>query len=191
MPAIIEGEEKILPPWNVHEPEIATVVTPCGHPVAFSLGLDMSCRRDEGISALLLTKAKIFPACAGFGHWFTIPENPLEFWKSIELESWVERSEEKIWPIEGEPTTMSATQCRRSLTELCMDVLDAGMVEDGESAIFMSGTGIVPAPGDTFSLLPGDKIMFRSEQLGELDCGVALVPRPRRNHVAEAKASQS
>ena len=188
LPAIIEGVEKIMNPWNVHEPEIATIVTPCGHPVAFGLALDMSDRRDEGISALLLTKAKIFWHCAGFGHWFTIPENPLEFWNTIVLQSWAERNGEKIWPIVGEPDTMSATQCRRPLTELCLDVLDSEFVDDGESAVFMSGTGIVPAVGDTFSLLPGDAIKFQSEQLGEFNCGTALVPRPRRNLVELIKA---
>lgn len=186
--AIIEGEPRVMQPWNVHEPEVGTIVAQDEEtgepvPVAFGPALDMSDRRDEGISALLLTKAKVFWHGAGFGNWFTVPEDAFAFWKTIELQSWVERGGNGIWPIPGEPDTMTTLQCRRPLQELCLDVLDSGFIEVGVSAVFMSGTGIVPAVGDTFSLLPGDQIKLLSEQLGAFDCGVALIPRPRRDLV--------
>ncbi|MFN8391884.1 MAG: hypothetical protein U0136_16460 [Bdellovibrionota bacterium] len=187
--ALLEGKVEMLPPWNIHEPEIATVMTPDGIPIGFLPALDMSDRRDEGISPLLLTKAKIFWHCCGFGHWCTIPEDALAFWESIVVRSWVERNGYREWPIPTEPDEMSATQCRRPLTELCQDVVDADFVDEGEPAVFLSGTGIVPAPGDSFSLLPGDTIKYFSDQLGTLHCGVQLIPRPRRDLSAQIEAA--
>ncbi len=186
LPALIEGNVVEMPPWNVHEAEVATMVNPLGQPVAFGPAKDMSDRRDEGISPLLLLKAKIFWHGAGFGNWFTVPENPLAFWKTISLRSWVERDGKKVWPIPSEPDTMSTLQCRRPLEELCQDVDDAGFVGENQPAVFMSGTGIVPAPGDTFSLLPNDRIFYESDQIGDCNSTVQLIPRPRRRLVVTA-----
>lgn len=180
--AVIEGVAKFLKPWSVHEPEIGTWVTPNCCPVAFTPALDPSCRVLEGIGLPLLLKAKMFRHCAGMGEWATIPENPLDFWKLIRVRSWAERGGVRVWPMADEPDFMLATQCRRQLPELCLDMGDSDLMADGEAALFMSGTGIVPAVGknDDFSLLPGDEIRYECEQLGPLDCTVEEVPYPIR-----------
>lgn len=178
--ALIEGKIVILPPWNIHEPEFLFYVTPCGKPVFFGLGLDMSDRRDEGISPLLLLKAKIFWHCAGLSQWLTCPENPYEFWKTLALQSWVERNGMREWPAPDRADSMTTDQYRRSLEELCADLVMCEFVADGEPTAAMGGTGIVPPPGDTFSLLPGDSIKVYSKLLGPLCAGTAVVPKPRR-----------
>lgn len=180
---VIEGKEKWVEPWSVHEPEIGIVVNPHCRPVAFTPAIDMSCRALEGIGLPLLIKAKIFERCAGFGDWVTVPEYPLKFWETINIRSWVERGGKKIWPMEGEPDCMSAQQCRRSLNELCMDMNDSSLMSDGEAALFMSGTGIVPAvnKNDKFSLINGDKIIYESEEIGDIRATVREIPFPIRD----------
>ena len=182
--ARIEGEIVSMPPWNIHEAEWNTVAAPEGPegtPVAFSLSFDMSCRRDEGISPMLLLYAKKFWHAAGYGRWFTVPEDPWEFWNSLTLTTWVRRGGEEIWPPKDAANSMNTSQVRRPLRALLSHISDMGYFEDGKSVNFMSGTGIVPRLGDTFSLMPGDQIAAESPELGSFYCSTELIPKPRRD----------
>ncbi|MDX1963845.1 MAG: fumarylacetoacetate hydrolase family protein [Pirellulales bacterium] len=144
--------------WNVPEPELALVLNSRHQLVGYTIGNDMSSRDIEGENPLYLPQAKVYNACCGLGPVVTLAADVADVTQlGISIE--VQRGKERVFAGETSIAQMART----------FDDLIGWLGRDQsfpQGVILLTGTGIVP--GNDFTLLPGDRVTIRIEQIGEL-----------------------
>lgn len=143
--------------WNVPEPELTLVLNPKGHPIAYTIGNDMSSRDIEGENPLYLPQAKSYEGSAAVGPCLYIPEGPLPLSTDIHLE--IHRGGEVEFA-----DTVSLMRMKRTFKELSGYLFRELHFPYG--CLLMTGTGIVP-PND-FTLQVGDTVHITIGPIGTL-----------------------
>lgn len=143
---------------NVPEPELALVVNKHAEIIGYTVCNDVSSRSIEGDNPLYLPQAKVYAgSCAladGIRPAWEVPSAD-----SLDVELTVERDDAVAWH-----GTASTAQMRRSAAELVSYLYLGENFPEG--AILSTGTGIVPELD--FSLLPGDVVTVRVQDVGVL-----------------------
>jgi len=143
--------------WNVPEPELTLIINSKGKIIGYTIGNDMSSRDIEGQNPLYLPQAKTYDFSAAIGPCVYVTDSPLPDTTKIELE--IERNGKSVFY--GD---IQINQIKRKFTELAEFLFRETTFPTG--CYLMTGTGIVP-PND-FTLIQGDVIKIRIENIGEL-----------------------
>ena len=72
--------------WNVPEPELTLLITPCGKIMGYTIGNDMSSRDIEGENPLYLPQAKVYDRSCALGPGILLSDSPLPPHTEIKLE---------------------------------------------------------------------------------------------------------
>jgi 2-dehydro-3-deoxy-D-arabinonate dehydratase len=148
--------------WSVPEPELTLVLNPSGAILGYTIGNDMSSRDIEGENPLYLPQAKVYDGSCALGPSILLTDQPLAKTTAITLH--IERTGQTAF---SGSTTLA--ELKRTTEELSSWLFRDNSFPDG--VFLMTGTGIVP--GDTFTLMPGDRIRISIDGVGTLENRVA------------------
>ena len=143
--------------WDVPEPELTLAVTSSGKIIGYTIGNDMSSRRIEGENPLYLPQAKTYDGCAALGPCIYVTDQMIDGNTMIRLI--IRRNNESAF--DG---NIAVSQIKRPLTELVSFVYRECSFPHG--CLIMTGTGIVPQ--NNFTLVSGDEIEIRIDNIGAL-----------------------
>ena len=143
--------------WDVPEPELTLAVTSSGKIIGYTIGNDMSSRSIEGENPLYLPQAKTYDGCAALGPCIYVTDQMIDGNTMIRLI--IRRNNESAF--DG---NIAVSQIKRPLTELVSFVYRECSFPHG--CLIMTGTGIVPQ--NNFTLLSGDEIEIRIDNIGAL-----------------------
>ena len=143
--------------WDVPEPELTLAVTSSGKIIGYTIGNDMSSRSIEGENPLYLPQAKTYDGCAALGPCIYVTDQMLDGNTMIRLI--IRRNNESAF--DG---NIAVSQIKRPLTELVSFVYRECSFPHG--CLIMTGTGIVPQ--NNFTLVSGDEIEIRIDNIGAL-----------------------
>ena len=143
---------------NVPEPELALVLTSLGEVVGYTICNDVSSRSIEGANPLYLPQAKVYLGGCAVGPgirpvWEV--EDPL----SLGIEMRIERAGSLVW--EGRANT---ADLHRRLEDLVGYLFREEVFPDG--VVLSTGTCLVPELPMT--LMPGDRVSIRIDEIGVL-----------------------
>jgi len=143
--------------WDVPEPELTLAVTSSGKIIGYTIGNDMSSRSIEGENPLYLPQAKTYDGCAALGPCIYVTDQMIDGNTMIRLI--IRRNNESAF--DG---NIAVSQIKRPLTELVSFVYRECSFPHG--CLIMTGTGIVPQ--NNFTLVSGDEIEIRIDNIGAL-----------------------
>ena len=143
--------------WDVPEPELTLAVTSSGKIIGYTIGNDMSSRSIEGENPLYLPQAKTYDGCAALGPCIYVTDQMIDCNTMIRLI--IHRNNESAF--DG---NIAVSQIKRPLTELVSFVYRECSFPHG--CLIMTGTGIVPQ--NNFTLVSGDEIEIRIDNIGAL-----------------------
>jgi len=143
--------------WDVPEPELTLAVTSSGKIIGYTIGNDMSSRSIEGENPLYLPQAKTYDGCAALGPCIYVTDQMIDCNTMIRLI--IRRNNESAF--DG---NIAVSQIKRPLTELVSFVYRECSFPHG--CLIMTGTGIVPQ--NNFTLVSGDEIEIRIDNIGAL-----------------------
>jgi len=143
--------------WDVPEPELTLAVTSSGKIIGYTIGNDMSSRSIEGENLLYLPQAKTYDGCAALGPCIYVTDQMIDCNTMIRLI--IRRNNESAF--DG---NIAVSQIKRPLTELVSFVYRECSFPHG--CLIMTGTGIVPQ--NNFTLVSGDEIEIRIDNIGAL-----------------------
>src|SRR6187200_986395 len=143
--------------WDVPEPELTLAVTSSGKIIGYTIGNDMSSRSIEGENPLYLPQAKTYDGCAALGPCIYVTDQMIDGNTMIRLI--IRRNNESAF--DG---NIAVSQIKRPLTELVSFVYRECTFPHG--CLIMTGTGIVPQ--NNFTLVSGDEIEIRIDNIGAL-----------------------
>ena len=143
--------------WNVPEPELTLFINSNGNIQAYTIGNDMSSRDIEGENPLYLPQAKMYERSAAIGPCLYIPQQPISADTFINI--LIERNNVQLFK-----ESIQLNRMKRSLTELAKWLYKECEFKNG--CYLMTGTGMVP-PND-FTLMPGDVVTIKIENIGTL-----------------------
>ena len=143
--------------WDVPEPELTLAVTSSGKIIGYTIGNDMSSRSIEGENPLYLPQAKTYDGCAALGPCIYVTDQMIDGNTVIRLI--IRRNNESAF--DG---NIAVSQIKRPLTELVSFVYRECSFPHG--CLIMTGTGIVPQ--NNFTLVSGDEIEIRIDNIGAL-----------------------
>src|SRR6187200_403093 len=143
--------------WDVPEPELTLAVTSSGKIVGYTVGNDMSSRSIEGENPLYLPQAKTYDGSAALGPCIYVTDQMIDGNTMIRLI--IRRNNESAF--DG---NIAVSQIKRPLTELVSFVYRECTFPHG--CLIMTGTGIVPQ--NNFTLVSGDEIEIRIDNIGAL-----------------------
>jgi len=143
--------------WDVPEPELTLAVTSSGKIIGYTIGNDMSSRSIEGENPLYLPQAKTYDGCAALGPCIYVTDQMIDGNTMIRLI--IRRNNENAF--DG---NIAVSQIKRPLTELVSFVYRECSFPHG--CLIMTGTGIVPQ--NNFTLVSGDEIEIRIDNIGAL-----------------------
>jgi 2-dehydro-3-deoxy-D-arabinonate dehydratase len=153
--------------WTVPEPELAVVLGTGGHPLAVTIGNDVSSRDIEGANPLYLPQAKIYARACALGPALLVPVD----WSvpfDIELRI-IGPAGERVFS-----GSTSTANMRRSLAELVEFLRRDNPLAPG--TVLLTGTGIVPP--DHVTLWPGQSVEITIAGIGTLRNPVAAGANP-------------
>ena len=143
--------------WDVPEPELTLAVTSSGKIIGYTIGNDMSSRSIEGENPLYLPQAKTYDGCAALVPCIYVTDQMIDCNTMIRLI--IRRNNESAF--DG---NIAVSQIKRPLTELVSFVYRECSFPHG--CLIMTGTGIVPQ--NNFTLVSGDEIEIRIDNIGAL-----------------------
>jgi len=150
--------------WNVPEPELG-VVLHRGEIVGYTVGNDVSSRDIEGQNPLYLPQAKVYDRCCSLGP-CVVSVAAVGDPHDLTLAMTIERDGETLY--EDETSTGEMVRTCEELVEY----LTRHNVHDGVT-VLLTGTTLVPP--DDFSLVEGDIVRIRLEDVGTLENRVVAV----------------
>ena len=143
---------------TIPEPELAVVVNSAGEVVGFTACNDMTARDLEAENPLYLPQAKIYTGSCALGPWIR-PAWEIDDPYGLTIDAAVLRDGVVFWK-----ASTSTAKLHRPIHEL----LD-WLMKDQEfpfGAVLSTGTGLVPDLD--FSLVPGDEVTVRIDEIGTL-----------------------
>ena len=143
---------------NVPEPELALVLTTAGEVLGYTICNDVSSRSIEGENPLYLPQAKVYLGGCAVGPGIR-PAWELPDPRDLGMRMEIRRGDDVVW--EGSAST---AELRRGLEELVEFLFREESFPDG--AVLSTGTSLVPDLPTT--LLPGDSVSIRIDQIGTL-----------------------
>lgn len=143
--------------WNVPEPELTLFISSEQTIEGYTIGNDMSSRSIEGENPLYLPQAKTYDGCAAIGPCLYIPESTISSNTKINLT--IHRSGAKVFNGDA-----ALSQMKRTLPELASWLTRELSFPTG--VYLMTGTCLVPADG--FTLISGDVVEIRIDEIGLL-----------------------
>lgn len=143
--------------WNVPEPELTLVTSSSGKIVGYTIGNDMSSRSIEGENPLYLPQAKMYEGSTAVGPCVYVSDQHLDSNTKIHLQ--ISRAGKTVF--DGHT---AISEMKRSFAELVSYVYSEMKFPNG--CLIMTGTGIVP--GHDFTLLSGDMIRIKIDNIGVL-----------------------
>jgi 2-dehydro-3-deoxy-D-arabinonate dehydratase len=143
---------------DVPEPELAVVLNYAGDVVGYTICNDMSSRTIEGENPLYLPQAKVYLGGCAVGPWIR-PAWEIPDPYALRIELTISRDGAVAWT--GSSSTSSL---HRRIDELAAYLLREDHFPEG--AVLSTGTSLVPEL--PFTLLAGDEIRIKIEEIGEL-----------------------
>jgi 2-dehydro-3-deoxy-D-arabinonate dehydratase len=144
--------------WNVPEAEIGVVLGTHGRIAGYTIGNDVSSRDIEGANPLYLPQAKVYAAACAIGPAVLAAASSAT--PVFEITMRIEDAD----GAEVFSETASTSSMRRSFEELVSWLARDNPVPPG--TVLLTGTGIVPP--DSFSLLPGHRVVITVPGIGVL-----------------------
>lgn len=155
---------------TVPEPELAAVVNSDGEVVGFTVCNDMTARDLEAENPLYLPQAKSYTGSCALGPWIR-PAWEIDDPYDLTIDAGVVRDGVVVWE-----ASTSTARLHRPIHELV-----EWLMKDQEfpfGAVLSTGTGLVPDLD--FSLVPGDEVSVRIDQIGTLRNPVVGTAQLRR-----------
>ena len=143
--------------WNVPEPELTLVINNKGNIIGYTVGNDMSSRSIEGENPLYLPQAKSYDGSAAIGPCVYVPSTPISPETKISMQ--IIRNSVVMYSDE-----VAINKMKRGHSELVEFLFRECSFPNG--CLLMTGTCLVP-PND-FTLLSGDEIIIRIDNIGTL-----------------------
>lgn len=143
--------------WNVPEPELTLVINNKGNIIGYTVGNDMSSRSIEGENPLYLPQAKSYDGSAAIGPCVYVPSTPISPETRISMQ--IIRNSVVMYSDE-----VAINKMKRGHSELVEFLFRECSFPNG--CLLMTGTCLVP-PND-FTLLSGDEIIIRIDNIGTL-----------------------
>jgi 2-dehydro-3-deoxy-D-arabinonate dehydratase len=143
--------------WNVPEPELTLVINNKGNIIGYTVGNDMSSRSIEGENPLYLPQAKSYDGSASIGPCVYVPPTPISPETKISMQ--IIRNSVVMYSDE-----VAINKMKRGHSELVEFLFRECSFPNG--CLLMTGTCLVP-PND-FTLLSGDEIIIRIDNIGTL-----------------------
>lgn len=143
--------------WNVPEPELALLISPCGTILGYTIGNDMSSRDLEGQNPLYLPQAKTYDRCCALGPGILVSREAPAPSTGIHLT--IRRAGEAVFTGSARLADM-----KRGFEELVGYLYRESSFPGG--CFLLTGTGIVPP--DSFTLAAGDHVEIAIDGIGSL-----------------------